>query len=374
MKRKSRLKPDASMNLATVLKRHDWYLNGAVLFLAVASLTILSSVNINIFWQQLVWFLIALGLITVFSAIEWRPLVNYKWVIVSIYLASILLLIITYFFAPSIRGTKSWLVFGEVQLQTSELSKLALIILFSYFFAKRHIGIARLSVLFKSFFYFAIPFGLILIQPDLGSAMILFSIWLGFLLVSGIRWRHIIIGFLIFILLGFWGWHNVLKDYQQDRISAFLNPDTATLGINYGVIQSKIAVGSAGLFGKGYGQGTQVQLGFLPEATTDFVLSAFIEEWGLLGGILVLSAFVLLLLRIVQIGFRCHNNFGRLISLGTAIMFLAQFIINTGSALGFLPVIGVTFPFLSYGGSSIIANAILVGIIQSIAVRSTFLR
>ena len=356
------------------MKQHDWYLNGTILFLVAASLIILSSINAEIFWQQLVWVLISLTLIAVFSLIDWRPLVNHKWVIVSIYLAAILLLLITFFFAPTIRGTRSWLVFGGVQLQTSELAKLALIILFAYFFAKRHIGIARLSVLFKSFLYFVIPFGFVLIQPDLGSALIIFSIWLGFLLVSGIRWRHIIVGCLIFAVIGIWGWQNVLKDYQRDRISAFLNPDTATLGINYGVIQSKIAVGSAGFFGKGYGQGTQVQLGFLPEASTDFILSAFIEEWGLLGGILVIGAFVLLLLRIARVGFRSNNNFGRLVALGTVIMFLAQFIINTGSALGFLPVIGVTFPFLSYGGSSIIANSILVGIIQSIASRSTFLR
>jgi rod shape determining protein RodA len=164
-----------------------------------------------------------------------------------------------------------------------------------------------------------------------------------------------------------------LKPYQKERIVAFLNPSYSPLKINYGVIQSKIAIGSAGFFGKGYGQGTQIQLGFLPAAATDFVYAAFIEEWGGLGGLLVLGAFVLMMLRIVKIGLESHNNIPKLICLGTVIMFLAQFVINVGSTLGLLPVIGVTFPFLSYGGSSILVNAMLIGIIQSIIIRSSFL-
>lgn len=360
--------------MLTFLKRQDWFLNAAIIFLATASLVILSSIDRLLFWQQFIWFLIGFGIILAFSFIDWRPLINYRWLIFGIYAASILLLIATFIFAPSIRHTRSWIVLGPVQLQTSEFAKLALIILLSVFFAKRHVGIARLGVLLKSFLYFAVPAGLVLMQPDLGSTIIIFSIWVGFLLVSGISWRHLVAGGLILLVLVGLGWKFFLADYQKERILAFVNPSYDPLGVNYSVIQSKIAVGSAGFFGKGYGQGTQVQLGFLPAPATDFIFSSFTEEWGLLGGFLVIGVFIFLLLRIIKIGLTCQNNFSKLICLGTAIMFLAQFMINMGSTLGMLPVIGVTFPFFSYGGSSILANAILVGIIQSVVVRTSFVR
>lgn len=356
------------------LKHQDWLLNAAVIFLAFASLVSLSSINMELFWQQLIWFVVGFGVIFLFASIDWRPLANYRWLIFVIYTFSILLLVATYFLAPSIRGTRSWLVLGPVQLQTSEFAKLALIVLLAAFFAKKHVGIARLGVLLKSFLYFSVPAALVVLQPDLGSTLIIFAIWVGFLLISGIKWRHLLIGFLILAILAGVGWSTFLKDYQKKRIVAFLNPSSDPLGVNYSVIQSKIAIGSGGFIGKGYNQGTQVQLGFLPAAGTDFIFAAFVEEWGLLGGLLIIGAFIFLLFRILKIGFNCQNNFEKLICLGTAVMFLAQFMINMGSTMGLLPVIGVTFPFFSYGGSSILINAMLIGIIQSAVLRSSFIR
>ena len=360
--------------MLSFFQKQDWFLNSALLFLAACSLVILSSIDAALFWPQLIWFLIAFGVMQVFAFIDWRPFFNYRWIVFGAYLFAVLLLVATFFFAPTIRESRSWLVFGPVQFQTSEFAKLALIILFSYFFARSHVGIARIGVLAKSFAYFAVPAAFVLKQPDLGSAIIIFSIWAGFLLVSGIRWRHLLIGVLLLSVLGVFSWTSFLKTYQKERIIAFLNPSYSPLKVNYGVIQSKIAIGSAGFFGKGYGQGTQVQLGFLPAAETDFIFAAFVEEWGGLGGALVLAAFTLMLLRIIKIGLESHNNFSKLICLGTVIMFSAQFAINIGSTLGLLPVIGVTFPFFSYGGSSILINAMLLGIIQSIVLRASFLR
>ncbi|MEK7192392.1 MAG: FtsW/RodA/SpoVE family cell cycle protein [Patescibacteria group bacterium] len=357
-----------------ILKRQDWYLTAAVLFLVAASLVVLSSINTDLFWQQLIWILLGLSLFLIFSLIDWRPIINYRWMILAVYLFAIILLLITYFLAPSIRGTRSWLVAGPIQFQTSEIGKLALIILLAYFFASRHIGIARLGIIVKSFIYFLIPAVFVLSQPDLGTALILFFIWFGFLLVSGIRWRHLLIGFAILALTGLWGWNFFLKDYQKERIIAFTNPSYDPLGVNYSAIQAKIAIGSGGFWGKGFGQGTQVQLGFLPAASTDFIFASLVEEWGGLGGFLTLGAFTFLLLRIVAIGFNCHNNFSKLICLGAVIMFLCQFILNVGSNLGLSPVIGVTFPFLSYGGSSLLTNFMLIGIIQSIVIRSSFFK
>ncbi|MDO8466953.1 MAG: FtsW/RodA/SpoVE family cell cycle protein [bacterium] len=358
----------------TFFSKQDWFLNCALLFLAGCSLTILSSIDRALFLPQLIWFLIAFGLMQAIAFVDWQPFFNYRWIVFGVYLSAVLLLAATFFFAPTIREARSWLVFGPVQFQTSEFAKLALIILFSYFFARSHVGIARVGVLAKSFIYFAIPAAFVLKQPDLGSTIIIFSIWAGFLLVSGIQWKHLIIGLVLLSVLGVFGWTSFLRTYQKERIIAFLNPSYSPLRINYGVIQSKIAIGSAGFFGKGYGQGTQVQLGFLPAAETDFIFAAFVEEWGGLGGVLVLGAFVLMLLRIVKIGLDANNNFSKLICLGAVIMFLAQFAINIGSTLGLAPVIGVTFPFFSYGGSSILINAMLLGIIQSIVLRASFLR
>ena len=355
--------------MLSIFKRHDWYLNAAILFFMAASFIILYSIKPQFFWRQLAWWAVSAGIIVLFTRIDWRTLVNYRWVIYSIYGSVLLLLLATILIAPSIRHAKSWIVIGTFQFQTSELAKTALIILLSYFLARYHVGIANWRVLLTTFLYFALPAGLILLQPDLGTVLIIFGIWFGFLLVSGIRWRHLLIGFLVLAVLAGVCWNYFLKDYQKSRIRLLFNPEADPLGINYNVIQSKIAIGSAGWFGKGFKQGTQVQLGFLPESHSDFILASFIEEWGLIGGLAVVGMFVFLVLRIIKIGLESENNFSKLICLGTAFMFLMQFMLNVGSTIGLLPVVGVSFPFLSYGGSNLLTNSILIGIIQSIVVR-----
>lgn len=355
--------------MITLIKRTDWRLNIAVLFLAAAGLISLLSSRPDLFWKQLLWYVIGFLFIFLIIKFDWRAFINERGAIWGIYLLAVFLLVITYFFAPSIRDAKSWLTVGSFQFQTAEFAKLALIIVLASFFSRKHISIARASNLLTSFAYFIIPAGLIILQPDFGSALVLFCVWFGFLLISGIRWRHLIIAAIIFSILGTVMWQNVLQDYQKERISGVFFPERDVLGINYSVSQSKIAIGSAGFFGKGFRQGTQTQLGFLPEAQTDFIFAAFIEEWGILGGMLIITTFLILVLRIIKIGLESDNNFNRFICLGTVALFSAQFILNVGSNLGLTPVIGVTFPFLSYGGSSVLINLILIGIIQSIAVR-----
>ncbi len=349
----------------SLFKRQDWWLNGAIFALLGLSLLMLSSIGGGVFRQQLIWIPLGILLIFLFAQIDWRALSSYRWIIFGIYLFSLLLLVLTYFFAPVIRNTRSWLVVGPFQFQVSELVKVAVIIFFAYYFSKRHIGIAHFSNIFRSFLYIAIPAAFVFLQPDMGTMMVLLGLWVGFLLVSGLRLKHIAIGLLLIVATVGVSWNTVLKDYQRERIIGLFQPNYDPLGVNYSTIQSKIAIGSAGFFGKGYKQGTQVQLGFLPESSTDFIFSAFIEEWGLLGGLVVLGLFFFMIARIVQIGILAENNFSRFICLGTALMFLIQFIINVGSAIGLLPVIGLTFPFFSYGGSSILVNSMLVGIVQS---------
>lgn len=347
------------------LKRLDWLLNFGILFLFGAGLLSLASTARNLFWLQLGWGVLATMVVILVANFDWRPFVNNKRFIDGIYIFSILLLIVTYFVAPSIRGARAWLPVGPFQFQTSEFAKFALILVLSSFFAKSHIGIAHLKTIGISILYLAFPMALILIQPDMGSALILAGIWFGYLLVSGIRWRHILLSSVVFIVVLISLWFSVLRDYQKERIIGLFQPEKDPLGVNYSVIQAKIAIGSAGILGKGFGQGTQSQLGFLPEAQTDFIFAAFIEEWGLFGAILLLGAFFLTLFQIIRIAIASDNNFYKLVCLGTSILFLLHFIVNTGSSIGLLPVIGVPFPFLSYGGSNLLVNALLIGMIQS---------
>jgi rod shape determining protein RodA len=351
-----------------LLKRQDWLLNGSVMGLLGASLLMLASISRDLFIQQLSWSILSIVLILMFSQIDWRGLASYRWIIASIYFSSIALLAIAYFFAPAIRGIRAWLVFGPMQFQVSEFAKIALIIFLAYFFSRQHVGIARVSNIFRSFIYFLIPAIFIFFQPDMGTLIILFCIWGGFLLISGLPIRFLIIGFIIIGIVGAIGWSSVLKDYQRERIIGLFQPNYDPLGVNYSTIQSKIAVGSGGFFGKGFGQGTQVQLGFLPEPSTDYIFASFMEEWGLFGGLIVTVLFGVLIFCLIRAGLYADGNFYRFVCLGTAIMFLIQFSINLGSALGMLPVIGITFPFFSYGGSSILISAIMVGIVQSAVV------
>lgn len=351
------------------LRSLDWQLNGAVAALALASMVSLFSITPEFFWRQAMLWGVGIVLIAVILVIDWRPFLSYRGVVLGIYLAMVGLLVLTYFFAPTIRGIRGWLQVGSFQLQPAEFLKIALIIIFARFFSQRHVGIARVSNLFISFLYFFIPGMFVALQPDFGTMLILFSLWLGFLFVSGIRWRHLMVGVFLLSFLFAGMWFFGFEDYQKDRIVGLFFPDRDPLGVNYSVIQAKIAIGSAGLLGKGFGQGTQSQLGFLPEAHTDFIFSAFIEEWGLFMGFFLIAVFFLMVYRIIRIGLRADANFNRFICLGAAILFGIQFVLNVGSNVGLTPVIGVTFPFMSYGGSSLLTNLILIGMIQSISAR-----
>ncbi|MBI5306227.1 FtsW/RodA/SpoVE family cell cycle protein [Candidatus Wolfebacteria bacterium] len=329
------------------------------------------SIKPDLFWKQFFFFVVGILLAVLIVKFDWRPFVNYRGIVLGIYFLMVLILIATYFFAPAVRGVRAWIPLGPFQFQMSEFAKIILIFILANFFRKKHVKIASVPNILASFAYFLIPAFLIAIQPDLGSVLILFSIWCGFLFVSGIPWKHLISGLAIFSLIGIFMWFNILRDYQKERILGVFAPERDYLGINYNVIQSKIAVGSGGFFGKGFGQGTQVQLDFLPEAHTDFILASIIEEFGLLAGIFILLSFFILVFEIIRIGVNANNNFNKFICLGSAIFFSIQFIVNAGSVLGLLPVIGVTFPFMSYGGSSLLVNFITIGMIQSIAVRNS---
>ena len=339
-------------------------------FLLASSLIVLSSLSSKLFLLQSLWIILGIALIIVFLFIDWRLLLNYRWFIPGLYIVSLLLLVAAYLKGPLINQTRSWLVLGPVNFQPVELAKISLILMFAQYFSRRHLGIARWKYIIISFIYFLLPVGIVALQPDFGSGLVLFGIWFGFLLVSGLPIRRFVVATLVFLVVGLLMWNSVLKDYQKERILGVFYPEKNTLGINYSVSQSKIAIGSAGFFGKGYHQGTQTQLGFLTEPETDFILAALIEEWGWLAALLVVASFVWLILGFLNVAAHADRNFEKFICIGSSIAMSWQFFLNTGSVLGLSPVIGVTFPFLSYGGSSLLTSFFIVAIINAIARKS----
>jgi len=349
----------------------DWRLFLSATMIAVAGLLSLWSSAPDFFYRQLLWLGIGFSLILSAPILPWRTLLAASWFRYGLYVLSVGLMALTYLQSETIRGTKAWLTIGGFNFEPVELAKLALILILADFFARRHLAAWQGLNLFLSIFLLAVPLGLAFFHPDFGSAFILGFLWLVFVLMGGLHVRRFLIGGLLTVAVFAGLWVGVLKDYQKDRISAFLFPEKDPLGINYNVIQSKIAIGSAGFWGKGFGAGTQVQQGFLPESQTDFLFAAFVEEWGLAGGLVIFGAWLFLLYRIMRIGLKIRDNFGKLVCAGALAYFMAHFLVNVGSNLGLVPVAGVTFPLLSYGGSSILTTCLLLSIIENIQLESS---
>ncbi|MEK7513066.1 MAG: FtsW/RodA/SpoVE family cell cycle protein [Patescibacteria group bacterium] len=357
--------------MITSFRRLDWVLIGMLALLAAASTVSLSSFAPELAVPQVVWFVIGFALIVAGSQLNWRWIGTQPWFRYGLYWFSVALLIATHLQGTVIRGTKSWLVLGPLQFQPAELAKLALIIVLAGFFSKRHIEASRGKNIVTSFAYLAIPFALTVAHPDLGSAAIMVVIWCGFILMSGVDKKRLLIGAVCAIAIAVVLWVSVLEGYQKNRIIGFIFSERDPLGVNYNVLQSKIAIGSAGLFGKGFRAGTQTQLHFLPEAQSDFLFAAFVEEWGLVGGFVVLLTFLVVVYRLMRIGLRARDNYSRFVVLGGGLFFLIHFFINTGSAVGLIPVAGITFPFFSYGGSNVLTSSALLSIIQHIQLESS---
>ncbi len=340
-----------------------------VLFLLAASLAVLSSLSLRLFWLQLLCMALGFLLVYLLLYFDWSAFLGHRWLIWGFY-GLILILLGVVLLMPAVRNIRSWIAIGPFNFQPVEFMKIALILVYAQYFSKRHLAVARWRNIITSFLFFALPAALILLEPELGSTLILFGVWFGFLLVSGLPLRRIAAAGVVFVFAAAIGWLYVLHPYQKQRILGMLYPQENTLTVNYSVIQSKIAIGSAGFWGKGYKQGTQTQLGFLSEPSNDFVFAALLEEWGLLVGLLAVAAFIYLLIGILRVGMLASQNFEKFLCLGTVMVFSFQFLLNTGSTTGFLPVVGVTFPFLSYGGSSLLTDFFLLGMVNAISQRT----
>jgi rod shape determining protein RodA len=302
-----------------------------------------------------------------FSFLNWRVFRDNPYLILTLYVICLLFLVGLYFFAPEIRGVRSWYKIRPLSFDPVEATRLILIILLAKYFSARHIEVYRIRHVLLSGFYVFLPAALIFFQPNLGSVLTLIFLWIGILIVSGIKLRHFLILVLCGLLFFISSWTTLLKDYQKERIISFVQPQLSdSLKVGWSQQQAKIAIGSGGLFGQGFGHGSQTQYGFLSEPQTDFIFAAIAEEFGLLGVAVLFLLFSLLFWRTIKIVLATNNNFSRLFVLGIAISIFAQIFINIGMNLGILPIIGIPLPLISYGGSSLIVSFIGLGILQSI--------
>ncbi|MBI2888481.1 MAG: rod shape-determining protein RodA [Parcubacteria group bacterium] len=344
----------------------DWVLFLALVPLVGAGLLTMDSfvgADNYFFSRQLVWIAVSILVFFLFSAIDWRFLrrSNILMILFSSSLALLLLLFIAGYVA---KGAQSWFRFGSFSFQPSDVVKLFVILVLAKYFSRRHIEIAHIRHILVSGFYALVPFVLVFLQPDFGSAIVIFFIWLGMIMVSGVSKKHLALvffmGALSFILL----WSFVFAPYQKERILTFVHPLTDIEGAGYNARQSVIAVGSGELLGKGVGFGTQSRLQFLPEYETDFIFAAFTEEWGFIGAVIVLALFAFVLWRIIAAALHGASNFETLFGAGLAVFFMSHIVINVGMNIGVLPVTGIPLPFMSYGGSHLLTEFAGLGILM----------
>ncbi|MFT7557739.1 MAG: rod shape determining protein RodA [Planctomycetota bacterium] len=350
-------------------KGMDWYIVSAMLVIIAASLVTMSSFvsepgQVSFFSRQIIF--VSIGMVCFFGISYMNTsFLRRSSVLLGIFIAGVLLLIGLYFFGSTIKGATSWYQFGLFSFQPSDPIKIITILLLAKYLSRRHIEIHRIKHLLITAVYFFVPFILVFLQPDFGSAVILFAVWFGMILVAGISWKHI--GVLLFIGVVTLGgvWVFVFEPYQKARITSFLQPLEDIQGAGYNAYQSTIAVGSGRVAGKGVGYGTQSRLSFLPEHQTDFIFASFAEEWGFVGALIILIAFGVIAMRSLQVSRIGSSNFEVLYGVGVSIYFMTHIIINIGMNIGLLPVTGITLPLMSSGGSHILTECVALGILMS---------
>ncbi len=347
-------------------KGMDWWLVGAIIPILSAGLITMHSFSGDSTFasHQVIWVSFSFLVFFLVSQLDVRFL-RLTWVSVSLFIFSTGLLLSLYVVGKVSHGAESWISFGAFSFQPADLAKVALIIILAKYFSRRHIEIANIRHIIVSGFYSLVFFGLVLVHPDLGSAMIIFLIWLGMVLVSGISKKHLIsmilLGLITFALL----WSFGFKEYQKDRIRNFINPLADIHGAGYNAYQSTVAVGSGQIWGKGVGYGTQSRLKFLPEYQTDFIFAAFAEEWGFVGIIILFSLYGIIIWRIIMNAMNGATNFEILYGAGVAVFFIVHIFINVGMNMHLLPVTGTPLPFMSYGGTHIMSEFLTLGILMA---------
>lgn len=340
-----------------------WLVSSVLLLTCLGLVTMVTFDGENFYFKrQVAWILVAVIALVIAMIPDYRFLRTGNTTF-YLYLGIVTLLVLVLFFGEVVKGAQSRFDLFFFSLQPADPAKLILIAVLAKYFSKRHELIGDFKHILVSGAYGLFVFGLVFIQPDFGSAIILFLIWFGMVLVSGISFKHLaIVG--ILGTLAFGGlWNFGFQDYQKERILTFLNPLADIQGAGYNAYQSTIAVGSGQLFGKGIGYGTQSKLQFLPEYETDFIFAAFAEEWGLVGVMLLFILFGVVVWRLHRHALGGASNFEKLFALGVSVFIVSHFFIHIGMNIGLLPVTGTTIPFLSYGGSHLVTEFVAVGMV-----------
>lgn len=343
------------------MKHIDWIDVLLLGGLGVFGLFILLSISHTLFIQQLVYLVVAMLILLTFSRID---AIFLRWFAPIGYIGSIVLLLLSYL-GPSIRGATRWIFIAGVQLQPSELVKPFILLTFAW--AMEVYPPKTLKYIVLHTVLFIVPFLLVFKQPDLGSSIVYFCFWIAMMIGSGFPIK-VFAGIVLISILGIPALWRSLHDYQQFRILTFLNPGLDPKGAGYNALQAMIAVGSGQLFGRGLGRGTQSHLRFLPEFHTDFIFATLAEELGFFGGLLLIVLYAIVLWRVLAPLIRgiISDVFPFVFSIGLFTMLVAQIFINMGMNMGLLPITGITLPFVSYGGSSILSLAVSFAFLWSL--------
>ena len=313
--------------------------------------------------RQIMRYVAGVALMLIIAVIEIRIWLRHSYLI---YFAALLLLIAVEVMGEVGMGARRWVNLGVFQLQPSEMMKIALVLALSRFYHRTPFEeINRVRWLAMPLLLILAPVALVMRQPDLGTATLLLATGIAILALAGIRLRKLAVLFGLMLAAIPFGWIFFLHGYQKDRVLTFLNPERDPLGAGYHIMQSKIALGSGGLFGKGFMQGTQSHLSFLPERQTDFIFTMLAEEFGLIGCIVLLGLYVMVVVYGYAIALRSRSHFGRLLAMGTVTTFFLYVFINIAMVMGLIPVVGIPLPLVSYGGTSMISLLIAFGLILS---------
>jgi len=341
----------------------------AVLIAAIGLITVHSAsseLSIDYLPRQAIWLVLGLLVFFVAFSFDYQFLTKFS---IPIYAVTMVLLVLVLVVGKEAGGARSWLGVGAYRLQPSEFAKIATALLLARYLAGINRRFLSFGQIVAATSIVALPMVLVALESDLGGAAMFVPMLAGMLVVAGVPWRYFAIGAAVAIVLAAVGWNLVMLDYQKDRVRTFISPGSDPQGAGYQLRQSKIAVGSGQLYGRGYQQGTQSQLRFLPARHTDFIFAVLAEEWGFIGVAVVLILYALYILNGTKVALRARDRVGILLIVGLLSGFAFHVLYNTAMVVGLVPITGIPLPFLSYGGSFTLANFIATGLILGIDFR-----